>query len=706
MPPLDDWGYMKNAEQVLEDQLVQPTILLRVENEGIFQRGGQECFVCKFFHRIITQRGHLSGHPFNHITVCSSTRLCRYTLDASELPAGFHTTLSEPHYIDRAFISVTEDELERLSHRDFLPVETNDLSIFRALKLDESVDNRACAGIWGRIVPEWLDFRVPKGWLDFCRSNHTRRCSRPGPNVELRGFRLINCYSDPFTIESSTLDVDYVALSYVWAASPQPSNGWPDVVSHAMEVTRQLGYKYLWIDRFCIDQTNDAEKAHQISNMHLIFQQAEVTLVAAVDDFDGLSGVSTPGCSNKLARTVQQSLQLGDVTLVTVPNAAHEIRASNWSRRGWTFQEALLSRRVLVFTDSQLYWNCCSMHASESLHIPAEISHLSDMTQHGEWMGAGVFDRTSRGNIQRLQQTDHQARLNFPRGPEADTNIIKTIYAEILQDIKEYSGRRLTNDNDSLNAFKGIMQMHRARAGNNIKFILGLPIATIPSLDLNAAFAYALSRWDPHFIGSHYRRHHLPSWSWAGWTNAANWGPRYMKGIYSVSSRDRVYSVYSPRLKLIPRIGNGRVEASVEIAVEETWSFEQFSTLRIVKPYIVKDTRGIFLKILTAKSLSPMSDTFEELYAVKGVGVLLIYCDMDDPHSSMFLIVKRKGTSREGTKTWERIGKASLRNDELSGTWIMQEGEDFVNRWKAMSTFEDIVRVMGLVQSDTDYLIE
>ncbi|KAI0965529.1 heterokaryon incompatibility protein-domain-containing protein [Xylaria arbuscula] len=570
--PLSEDGFIKNSDEALKVQIASPTILLHVKSEGIFDAEKTTCFIRHFLRDIVRQPTYSlfrmsnglirsSQSPLieyltsDHFTISSSMRLCSPILDASKLPPQTVANFRQLRYPDRGFISLVWPESSHLHDRNFLPWESREQAIFRALKEYEKPHNRAGDGIWGRVVPEWIDFTIPKGWLDFCKCNHARNCGRPTSAKQLQGFRLINCHRDPVVVESCTLEANYVALSYVWKSSPETSDGWPGVVLHAIEVTRQLGYQYLWVDRYCINQTNEREKAHQVTNMHSIFQRAELTLVAATNDVDGLSGVRRSGSSSQFARRAQKKLQIGDMTLVTVLDPKKAVAASNWSQRGWTFQEGLLSRRVLVFTDSQLYWNCCGMSERECLYIPAEISHLSDMSQQGRWMTAGIFDRASKGSLRASPETDAQTPDNLTISLRPYECTTCRIYAEIWDDIKDYSARYLTYDGDSLNGFKGVMQMHMVRAGSNIKFILGLPVSIIPGLDLNSAFAYALSTWASTPVRSQYRRYHLPSWSWTGWGKQVYWKVKYW--IYSLHKalHRRVYSNVGHLLQAHPTCG-------------------------------------------------------------------------------------------------------------------------------------------------------
>jgi len=118
------------------------------------------------------------------------------------------------------------------------------------------------------------DFNVMKGWIASCRSNHSASCGKK-PQSGVGPVRLIDCEGRQLCLD---VDKPYVCLSYVWGAHEAThgiSGGLlleplPQTVSDAMAVTLKIGFRYLWVDRYCIDQ-NDAEAKHSaILNMDRI----------------------------------------------------------------------------------------------------------------------------------------------------------------------------------------------------------------------------------------------------------------------------------------------------------------------------------------------------------------------------------------------------------------------------------------------------
>lgn len=121
-------------------------------------------------------------------------------------------------------------------------------------------------------------------------------------------------------------------------------------------VCTELGLRYLWVDRYCIDQSDPRRKHELASQMDRIDAGAAVTIIAAAgtDPFFGLPGVSTT--PRKLFS--RRFGPLGQDCLILPAHPAGEVEESVWTARGWNYQEALLSRRRLVFTESQVYFQC------------------------------------------------------------------------------------------------------------------------------------------------------------------------------------------------------------------------------------------------------------------------------------------------------------------------------------------------------------
>jgi hypothetical protein len=54
----------------------------------------------------------------------------------------------------------------------------------------------------------------------------------------------------------------------------------PNTRRDAIQVIRVLGYKYIWIDAFCIIQDNEGDKSHEIGKMGQVYRHTLFTIYA------------------------------------------------------------------------------------------------------------------------------------------------------------------------------------------------------------------------------------------------------------------------------------------------------------------------------------------------------------------------------------------------------------------------------------------
>ncbi|KAN0099232.1 HET domain containing protein, partial [Hyaloscypha variabilis] len=346
---------------------------------------------------------------------------------------------------------------------------------------------------------ENTDFETVKSWISLCQNKHTKICSVEDPSF-VPGLKLIDCITSDIILAE---DKPYVALSYVWGLGSEVSENLnklpellPNTIRDAIFVAKELGYRYLWVDRYCIDQSNEEEKACQCGKMDLIYQNAELTIIAAVgeDPNYGLPGVSLRKRKPQHWTTCSK---IGKQFLISTSSCSKAVVVgTTWNTRAWTYQEALLSRRRLVFTEEQMYFECYGMHCCESVHFPLQTMHRKDMQGF-----KSVFCSKRLIGI-------------FPRGAGA-TSI------EIVQRIEHYSGLKLTNPSDILRGMLGIFNAFR-RSRLGIYHCLGIPI--LPSMTQRDK---PIEGWTPSmgfFFGLFWdlqersdRRNGFPSWSWTGW---------------------------------------------------------------------------------------------------------------------------------------------------------------------------------------------
>ncbi|KAI0545389.1 heterokaryon incompatibility protein-domain-containing protein [Xylaria curta] len=356
-----------------------------------------------------------------------------------------------------------------------------------------------------RVVPSLFDPRTVETWLDYCKRHHKLLCGLESTHTP--GFQVIDC--NTLCIEEVKSVVHYVALSYVWGISGttcevvRNTRGerrlpkqLPQVIHDSIEVTKALGYQYLWIDKFCIDQDDPSIKHDQIQQMDTVYQNSALTIVAAAgtDEAYGLPGVGGRH------RTQQPIARLKDVTVIwSMKDPQQLIASSHWSSRGWTYQEAVLSCRRLVFTDAQVYFECNTMNCFESHHSPLDRLHVKNKSKTYEYLRAGIFGGNREERFGKLRR---------------DNQSINYTFCQYLSNVETYSARNLRYDEDALNAFQGIIRWF-SKQTHGLRNIWGLSFPD--NSDHETSYLVYSLTWR-HKDGSRARRRQIfPTWTWVGW---------------------------------------------------------------------------------------------------------------------------------------------------------------------------------------------
>ncbi|OAL02351.1 HET-domain-containing protein [Phaeosphaeriaceae sp. SRC1lsM3a] len=286
-----------------------------------------------------------------------------------------------------------------------------------------------------------IDFDRIRLWLQSC--SKADLALQPHEKTDyLPGFRLIHCRSRKITEPSQKYL--YVALSYVWGRElPEESQSrrFPQTIEDAIRVCLKLGFEYLWIDRYCIDQENYEDKHAQISRMDVIYSEASLVIIAAAGE-DPTYGL--PGAGSQ-SRTPQQSIKLRDCTLLqTFPRVEHELEASTWTSREWTLQEGHFGTRKLIFPDCQVTYICKHGICNESVS-----PRMTWDSSPRDWRLADEHECGRQRSLWRLD-----AYFSFE-----DSHPQKRITESEFRKwriIEEFTKRKLSYDSDVYNTIRGI----------------------------------------------------------------------------------------------------------------------------------------------------------------------------------------------------------------------------------------------------------
>lgn len=290
----------------------------------------------------------------------------------------------------------------------------------------------------------------------------------------------------------------YLALSYCWGTEPfevinpqnlarmtegMPVNSLPLTIQDAMEFTRLLGIRYLWVDSLCILQGESVEARadwnEQSVKMQTIYQNAFLTIGASMGKgaHDGIR----PFNDSPEMEFCPLPKEFGNFKLpgqVYVGLQQTVLRADPIHKRAWTLQEFLLSTRYINLGRPAIFWYCKQVQWEQmmSLNPRGEVQSHPKIPS-----GTGLVRYSRRQNA----------------------------HAEWHQIVDDYTKRSISRTEDRLVALSGLANDLWLRRNKQDEYWVGLWKSTItrdlvffqrksPSLAL-----------DPR----------LPSWSWASHQN-------------------------------------------------------------------------------------------------------------------------------------------------------------------------------------------
>lgn len=413
---------------------------------------------------------------------------------------------------------------------------------------------------YGRLTErQQIDNDVVKSWISDCRLRH-KKCDvtyRSVPTVQQFPEQSLLIDVHKQCLVHAPQNAQYAALSYKWGEAQQyltlqkefealqnPGalnyRPLPPTVRDAITLTSNIGLDFLWVDALCIIQDSPSHKAKQISQMHLVYGYATVTIVATSSAHadEGLAGVS-----DKPRNFSQSSASIDGLRLMPRKCFLGRImNASEYNTRAWTYQESSLSRRVLSITSRGVTMQCCTSSFSEEIVLEDFACDMPDCQNHSleivseqrnvwrEFIAKQISPISTRCtntcNMQARQSYLSGSLPTYPKPthttPSKDwsqlswqactdcISFLKRNEAEWLmyqEAVRSYTHRQMRFESDRIPAFSGLAGILADQF--DTRFLFGLPEKY---LDLALL-------WAPrNRLISPCRRDGLrgiPSWSWA-----------------------------------------------------------------------------------------------------------------------------------------------------------------------------------------------
>lgn len=256
---------------------------------------------------------------------------------------------------------------------------TSDPLLILSLSTDDPSSNWISARSLNRDLGSEACFELLRGQLRQCmechepcrRSANTRENFIPSrvvdvSSLELGSIQLTNGADIPASSP-------YVALSYCWGDSQPEStttsnihgrfhgfsvDSQPQSIKDAILVTRRLGIKYIWVDRLCIIQDDQNDRARELGMMHQVYRCTTLVISAAMasSSTEGFLRVCDPTDAAFRLRYRCPNGELGSLILSRYkpgpPDPIH--------RRAWTLQEHMLAPRLAIYGTTGLRFSCSS----------------------------------------------------------------------------------------------------------------------------------------------------------------------------------------------------------------------------------------------------------------------------------------------------------------------------------------------------------
>lgn len=398
---------------------------------------------------------------------------------------------------------------------------------------------------------------LAKTWLFKCLQNHPECSSSNGPNEPILPKRVVDVgpldgSQEPYLFIPSSRShrANYVALSHCWGphqiitttkdtiTAYQHRIKWAKLsktFQDAVDVTRKLNMRYIWIDSLCIVQDWAEDWETESAVMGDIYRNAFFTISAAraKDGTEGCFAQRNPKANRPcklnlyfgkqpqggvvpteaVARKSQRSVYVYPFTSGNAVGPLYE--------RAWVYQEQALSTRILAFGKNNIHWLCSSMMANENYPMGYRQKTVMPVAEFLRLV------RTDEQHCDKQSGEDRALEKGLEKSePELDECETEELYDRWYGIVEEYSTRSLTKATDRLPALSGLA------AEINKKLEDDQYIAGLWREDLERGLLWSCP--DSRNTGVRARpplQYVAPSWSWASLTGRIT-SFSYMKQLF------------------------------------------------------------------------------------------------------------------------------------------------------------------------------
>ncbi|KAM3067234.1 hypothetical protein ACMFMG_005400 [Clarireedia jacksonii] len=360
-----------------------------------------------------------------------------------------------------------------------------------------------------------------------CRGSEFRSGSESPWELPSRLVKIDNLSNNVQIVPASDHSgIKFAALSYCWGGDDSmkltrtnvepwsrsvPRSELPKTLCDAITFTKKVGLQYIWIDRLCIIQDDEKDKAREIARMPGIFHRAYVT-ISATDASSCAEGFLQN--FNDLSEKVQSEIALqytrpdGVEGIIILDELKDKPRAQgSVDLRAWTLQEQKLSRRLISCKYNSIKIQCLRSAKSHEVRVSAP---------HGM-------------NYVTTQLPGSQE--NFLIRPRVSGG--RDVMQEWNELVALYSQRQLSHPEDKLPALSAIAEFFSAQLrmvgyhslDRAPKYLAGQWDSQFPAALLWTIAPTSLSLFMSHTLSPRPPTYRAPSWSWAAVDDAIRWSP-------------------------------------------------------------------------------------------------------------------------------------------------------------------------------------
>ncbi|KAH7399188.1 heterokaryon incompatibility protein-domain-containing protein [Phaeosphaeria sp. MPI-PUGE-AT-0046c] len=358
-------------------------------------------------------------------------------------------------------------------------------------------------------------YGVAHSWLEDCTKHKT--CNQAAPTRLPK--RVIEIPADSTAAPRLLVtDVEqlgqYVVLSHCWG-SLGPAKLIDELISQfqqgipleqlprsfldAITITRQLGFKYLWIDALCISQDNAADWAEEAPKMAYYYGQSALMIAATAAEDSSKGILSERHVPYSPIMGKEKKYYLRQQLLGWEWDIEYSILAS----RGWAAQERILAPRVLHYTKRQMIWECVEGLRFEASCIKGAVIDSGQVNMRSHKSKIQQFVTQGLNIAQSAYVKAESADSTNSMLPATEDSITRV--HGWLQCVDNFSICKLTVSSDKLHAISGIASIM------NHENQMGTYLAGLWSKHLAAGLTWSRT-WALLTSPPEYR---APSWSWA-----------------------------------------------------------------------------------------------------------------------------------------------------------------------------------------------